>query len=77
MTTPAQKVAAEAMDLPVESRIAVADMILASLNPPMAPDTERARAKEAERRVAEIERGEVALEPADAVFERLAKRYDR
>lgn len=75
MQTAADKVVAEALELPADARIGLVDRLLASLNLPTQPDIDRRWAEEAERRVAEIERGDVSLVPGEAVFEKIREKY--
>ena len=66
---------AEALELPAEVRIGLAERILASLNTPIHPELDRFWAEEAERRISEIEQKEVALVPGEEVFERIRQKY--
>ena len=75
MPTAADKVVDEAMELPAEVRIGLVDRILASLNLPTRPDIDRLWAEEAERRVAEIDRGDVELIPGEEVFDRIRRKH--
>jgi len=75
MPTAADRVAAEALDLPVEARIGLVDRTLMSLNLPTRPDVDRLWAEEAERRVSEIDRGEVRPIPGEEVFDRIRRKY--
>jgi len=67
----------EALSLPVDERILLVDQLLCSLNLPLQPDIERAWQEEAERRVTQIEQGEVNLIPAEEVFRLIRERYKR
>ena len=71
MPTAADRVVDEALELPAEARIGLVDRILASLNLPTRPDIDRLWAEEAERRVAEIDRGDVDLIPGEEVFDKI------
>jgi putative addiction module component (TIGR02574 family) len=77
MPTAADKVVDEALELPAEARIGLVDRILASLNLPTRPEIDRLWAEEAERRVAEIDRGDVALVPGEDVFAKIRRKYAR
>ena len=68
MQTAADRVSEEAMALPADARIILVDKILASLNLPSQPDIDRLWAEEAERRIGEMERGEVIPVPAEEVL---------
>jgi putative addiction module component (TIGR02574 family) len=55
-------------------RAELALSLIESLDGPADPDVEKAWRSEIERRVAQIERGEVELIPGDEVFARLRRR---
>lgn len=77
MPTAADRVFDEALELPADARIGLVDRILASLNLPTHPDLDKMWAEEAERRVAQIERGEVTLIPGEEVFDKIRRKYAR
>lgn len=77
MRTAIDKVVDEALELPVEARIGLVDRILASLNLPTRSDIDRLWAEEAERRLAEIDRGEVDLVPGEEVFNKIRRKYGK
>jgi putative addiction module component (TIGR02574 family) len=77
MPTAADRVLDEAIELPAEARIGLVDQILISLNLPTRPEIDRMWAKEAERRVAEIDQGEVDLVPGEEVFAKIRRKYAR
>ena len=77
MTKVDEKIFDEAVSLPADSRIQLIEKLLMSLNLPTKPEIERLWAKEAERRVEQIERGEVELIPSDKVFEKLRRKYQK
>jgi len=60
----------EAVSLPVEIRIELLERLLQSLNPSY-KDVDELWAMEAEKRVREIETGEVKTVPGDKVFQKL------
>ncbi len=66
----------EVVSLPVEIRIRLVEELLQSLNPSH-QDIDELWAVEAERRVAQVEAGEVKTLPGDEVFERLLKRLKK
>jgi putative addiction module component (TIGR02574 family) len=66
----------EAISLPVEQRVVLADALLGSLNPTDAAN-DRAWIAEAERRLDEITSGKVAAIPSDEVFAEIQKRFAR
>ena len=65
MPTLANKVFDEALSLPADTRIGLIERLVSSLNLPTQPEIDRLWAEEAERRVAEIERGDVELIPGE------------
>lgn len=75
MPTAADRVVNEALDLPADVRIGLVDRILVSLNLPTRPDIDRLWVEEAERRVAEIDQGEVELVPGEKVFAKIRRKY--
>jgi putative addiction module component (TIGR02574 family) len=77
MTTSAEKVLDQALALPVDERIGLVDRLLASLNLPTQPEIDRLWAEEAERRLAQIERGEVDLIAGEKVFEDIRSKHLR
>lgn len=66
-----EKMREEALSLPVELRIQLVDELLKSLNVPADEDVDALWAEEAERRVAQVDRGEVETVPGETVFERV------
>ncbi|MBI4595196.1 MAG: addiction module protein [Candidatus Tectomicrobia bacterium] len=70
---PKEELISEAVSLPVEIRLQLVERLLESLNPSH-KNIDELWAIEAERRVAEIEKGEVKTVPGDEVFQKL---YDR
>jgi len=75
MLTAVDKVIDEAIELPADTRISLVDRILISLNLPVHPDIDQRWADEAERRVAEVDRGEVELIPGEEVFAKIHRKY--
>ena len=75
MPTTTDKVVNEALALPADARIGLVDRILESLNLPTRPEIDRLWAEEAERRVTEIDRGEVKLIPGEQVFAKIRRKY--
>jgi len=68
MPTPLATLEAEALKLPPEERVLLADHLLASLGSEQ--EVEDAWAAEVERRLAEVESGRVSLVPAEQAIER-------
>lgn len=77
MPTVTDKVYDEALSLPADARLGLVEKLLSSLNLPAQHEIERLWAEEAERRVAEIDRGEVELIPGEKVFEKIRQKYAR
>ena len=77
MPTATDRVIAYALELPADARIGLVDRILDSLNLPTRPDIDKMWSEEAERRVAEIDRGEVDLIPGEEVFAKIRRKYAR
>jgi putative addiction module component (TIGR02574 family) len=77
MPVVAKKVFDEALSLPAEARVSLVEKLLTSLNLPTQPEIDRLWAEEAERRVAQIEKGEVKLVPGKKVFSNIRKKYRR
>jgi putative addiction module component (TIGR02574 family) len=73
----ADKVFDEALSLPANDRLGLVEKLLRSLNLPTQSEIDNLWAKEAERRVAEIDRGEVDLIPGEKVFEKIRQKYAR
>jgi len=74
MITVADKVYDKALSLPANDRIGLVERLLSSLNLPTQPDVDKLWADEAERRVAQIDSGEVELISGEKVFERISHR---
>jgi hypothetical protein len=53
------------------------EKLLTSLNLPTQPEIDRLWAEEAERRIAQIDRGDVKLVPGKKVFSDIRKKYRR
>jgi putative addiction module component (TIGR02574 family) len=70
------KLISEAISLPIEIRLQLVEKILESLNPSH-KDIDELWAIEAERRVAEIESGEVETVPGEEVFRKLQDRLKK
>jgi putative addiction module component (TIGR02574 family) len=71
-----EKFISEAISLPVEIRLQLVEKLLESLNPAH-KDIDELWAIEAERRVAEIEKGEVKTVPGEEVFRKLHNRLKK
>ncbi len=77
MSTVSDKVMDEVLSLPADARMSLVEKLLASLNLPTQPEIDRVWAEEAERRVAQIDRGEVELIPGEEVFTKLRQKHRR
>jgi len=77
MTAVAKKVFDEALSLPAETRVNLVERLLISLNLPTQPGIDRLWAKEAERRISQIDKGEVRLVSGKKVFANIRKKYRR
>ena len=65
---------AEIMSLPVDMRAQIIDKLLQGLNPSQ-KKIDDIWATEAERRVDEIERGDIETKPGDEVFKNIKNRF--
>jgi len=77
MSTIAEKVVDEALALPADARMGLVEKLLSSLNLPTRPEIDKLWAEEAERRVDQIDRGEVKLISGEKVFERIRQKRHR
>ena len=72
-----EKIYHEAVSLPADARISLIERLLSSLHLPTPAEIDRLWAEEAERRVSQIEKGEVELVPGEEVFTKIRKKYRR
>lgn len=70
----ADKVFDEALSLPANDRLGLVEKLLRSLNLPTQGEIDSLWAKETERRVAEIDKGDVVLIPGEKVFEKIRQK---
>jgi putative addiction module component (TIGR02574 family) len=77
MTTVADKVLDEALSLPADDRLGLVEKLLCSLNLPTQGEIDSLWAAEAERRVRQIDDGDVQLVPGEKVFEKIRRKYAR
>ena len=75
MAVVADKVFNEALSLPSDARMSLVKKLLASLNLPTHAEIDRLWAEEAERRVSQIDRGDVELISGDEVFAKIRRKY--
>ena len=77
MSGVANKVFEEALSLPSDERVSLVEKLLTSLNLPIQEEIDQLWAEEVERRVSQIERGDVELIPGDEVFAKIRRKYQR
>ena len=77
MSVVAKKIVDEVLLLPTDARVSLVEQLLTSLNLPTQPEIDRLWAKEAERRIAQIEKGRVRLLSGEKVFSDIRKKYQR
>jgi putative addiction module component (TIGR02574 family) len=76
MGTASEEILQQLLSLPVETRAALAEKLLESLDPPDERNN-RLWAEEAERRVEAYERGEMEAIPGEEVFARLRAKFPK
>jgi len=77
MTAMTNRVIEEALSLPADIRLNLLDKLIISLNLPIGEDIDRLWAEEAERRISQIEAGEVRLVPGEEVFSKIRAKYGK
>ena len=77
MTVMTNRVVEEALSLPADMRLNLVDKLITSLNLPIDEDIDRLWAEEAERRISQIEAGEVRLVPGEEVFSKIRAKYGK
>lgn len=77
MTAMTNRVVEEALSLPADMRLNLVDKLITSLNLPIDEDINRLWAEEAERRISQIEAGEVRLVPGEEVFSKIRAKYGK
>jgi putative addiction module component (TIGR02574 family) len=70
MADPARELESEALKLPPKERARLAERLISSLDQETDPEAQRLWLQEAERRLDELESGNVSGVPADQVFEK-------
>lgn len=73
----AKRVLDEVLQLPADARVNLVEQLLTSLNLPTKPEVDRLWADEAEKRIAQIDKGEIKLVPGRKVFSNIRKKYRR
>ena len=71
METTNDRVIEEALSLPADVRLSLVEKLIMSLNLPTDEEIDRLWAEEAERRISQIEAGEVKLVPGEEVFSKI------
>ena len=77
MTAITDRVTEEALSLPADIRLNLVEKLITSLNLPIDKDIDRLWAEEAERRITQIESGEVRLVPGEEVFSKIRAKYGK
>jgi len=77
MVTTRDRVTEEALSLPADIRLSLVEKLLTSLNLPIDSEIDRLWAEEAERRVSQIETGEVKMVPGEEVFSKIRAKYEK
>jgi len=73
----ADKVFDDALSLPSDVRVVLVERLLESLNLPTQAEIDRLWAEEAERRISQIDQGDVDLIPGDVVFAKIRQKYQK
>ena len=77
MITLSPKIEQEVLSLPSDERLALVDKLISSLNLPTQVDVDKVWAKEAERRIEELDSGKVKGIPGDIVFSELRAELEK
>jgi putative addiction module component (TIGR02574 family) len=72
-----EKVLDEALLLPADARVGLVEKIIESLNLPIRPEIDKLWAEEVEKRIQQIDRGEVDLIPGEEVFAKIRNKHTR
>jgi putative addiction module component (TIGR02574 family) len=75
MSSATNKVVEEALSLPSDERASLVEKLISSLNLPVQEEIDQLWADEAERRVSQIEKGEIELIPGNEVFAKIRRKY--
>ena len=76
MTELTEKLLQEALSLPSDLRTVLIEKLIQSLNVPIQEEIDELWAKEAEKRVSEIDSGKVKPIAGEKVFEEIRNRFD-
>ena len=77
MPVATKKILDEVLQLPADARVNLVEQLLTSLNLPTQPEIDKLWAEEAEKRIAQIDKGEIKLVPGKKVFSNIRKKYRR
>ena len=77
MAIVADKMFDDALSLPSDARMILVERLLKSLNLPIQAEIDNLWAEEAERRISQIDRGDVDLIPGDRVFAKIRQKYQK
>ncbi len=77
MTAITDRVIEEALSLPADIRLNLVEKLITSLNLPIDEEIDRLWAEEAERRISQIESGEVKLIPGEDVFSKIRAKHGK
>jgi len=77
MATTNDRVVEEALSLPADVRLSLVEKLLMSLNLPIDEEIDHLWAEEAERRISQIEAGEVKLVTGEEVFDKIRAKHKR
>lgn len=77
MVTTTDRITEEVLSLPADARLGLVEKLLTSLNLPLDEEVDRLWAEEAERRITQIEAGEVRLIPGEEVFSKIRSKHGR
>ena len=72
-----ERVIDEALLLPADARVGLVEKIIESLNLPTRQEIDKIWAEEAEKRIQQIDQGEVDLIPGEDVFSKIRNKYSR
>ena len=73
----ADKVFDDALSLPSDARVVLVERLLESLNLPTPAEIDRLWTEEAERRISQIDQGDVDIIPGDVVFMKIRQKYQK
>jgi len=77
VVTTTDRITEEVLSLPADARLGLVEKLLTSLNLPLDEEVDRLWAEEAERRITQIEAGEVRLIPGEEVFSKIRSKHGR